>query len=323
MLGTPVRVLIDRPLGSLHPVYHFAYELNYGYVPEFLGGDNQAQDAYVIGPSEAVASFNGIVIAIVVRRDDNECKWVVAEQSLPLQSIRAQVHFQEQYFESIIYDQRGIMRIAIDGPAGSGKSTVSKQLARELGYDYIDTGAMYRALTFFFLEQGVVAEQDTAPYLKDMDMDIIPGGISLNGRHLTHELRTEQIDEHVSYYSSLKSLRDWCVNMQQNLGRRRNVVMDGRDIGTVVFPDAELKFFLVADPQERARRRALERGEMDHYDEILLDLIRRDRLDSSRTHSPLRQAEDAIAIDTTDLSIDQVVARMKDYWYESTASPDL
>lgn len=212
------------------------------------------------------------------------------------------------------------MKIAIDGPAGSGKSTVAKRLAHELGYQYIDTGAMYRALTAYFLDKAITEESDMATHLSDMQLAIIPGGINLNGRELTHQLRTERIDEHVSYYSSLKSLRDWAVARQREIGRRMDVVMDGRDIGTVVYPDAELKFYLEADPKERAKRRALERGEMDHLPEILLDILRRDQLDSSRTHSPLKQAEGAIVIDTTDLSIEQVVEVMKGHWHE-TVSP--
>ena len=209
------------------------------------------------------------------------------------------------------------MKIAIDGPAGSGKSTVAKRLAQKLGYQYIDTGAMYRALTKYFLDEEVSAENEMATHLPTMRMDLIPDGIRLNGVDLTHELRTERIDEHVSYYSGLKSLREWAVATQRRFGEEINVVMDGRDIGTVVFPKAELKFFLVADPKIRATRRAMERGEMDHYSEILLDLIRRDQLDSTREHSPLRQAEDAIVIDTSNLTIDQVVAVMKDYWNET------
>lgn len=215
------------------------------------------------------------------------------------------------------------MKIAIDGPAGSGKSTVAKRLARELGYQYIDTGAMYRALTEFFLDLNITSEAEMIPHLSDMQMDIIPGGIRLNGSDLTHQLRTERIDEHVSYYSSLKSLRDWAVTRQREIGRQMDVVMDGRDIGTVVYPDAELKFYLEADPKERAKRRALERGEMDHLPEILLDIIRRDQLDSTRTHSPLKQAEDAIVIDTTELSIEQVVEQLKKHWHEATAKTSL
>lgn len=212
------------------------------------------------------------------------------------------------------------MKITIDGPAGSGKSTVAKRLARELGYQYIDTGAMYRALTYFFLNKEITQEADMVAWLDEMQLDIIPGGITLNGVELTRQLRSERIDEHVSYYSSLKLLRDWAVERQRAIGRSRDVVMDGRDIGTVVYPDAELKFYLEADPKERAKRRALERGEMDHLAEILLDIQRRDQLDSTRLHSPLRQADDAIVIDTTELSIEQVVALMKEYWHE-TVSP--
>lgn len=209
------------------------------------------------------------------------------------------------------------MKIAIDGPAGSGKSTVAKRLAQELGYVYIDSGAMYRALTDYFLNKEVTKESDMQADLKMMQMDLISGGILLNGQRLTSELRTERIDEHVSYYSGLKSLREWAVNRQRQLGEEQNVIMDGRDIGTVVFPTAELKFFIQADPKVRAKRRALERDEMDNYQEILLDLIRRDQLDSTREHSPLKQADDAIVIDTTSLTIDEVVAVMKEYWLEA------
>lgn len=219
--------------------------------------------------------------------------------------------------------ERGTMKIAIDGPAGSGKSTVAKRLAQEIGYQYIDTGAMYRALTDYFLDKGMSDETAMADDLKNLQMDIIPGGIRLNDIDLTSELRTERIDEHVSYYSGLKSFREWAVDRQRELGERINVVMDGRDIGTVVFPTAELKFFLQADPKVRAKRRALERNEMHNYSEILLDLIRRDQLDSTREHSPLKKADDAIIIDTTNLTIDQVVAVMKDYWNEVVSSPSI
>ncbi|NMB04573.1 MAG: (d)CMP kinase [Tissierellia bacterium] len=211
------------------------------------------------------------------------------------------------------------MKIAIDGPAGSGKSTVAKRLARELGYQYIDTGAMYRALTAYFLDRDITNETDIEPLLVTLNMDIIPGGIRINDTDLTFQLRTERIDEHVSYYSSLKSIRDWAVKRQREIASQMDVVMDGRDIGTVVYPDAELKFYLKADPNERAKRRALERNEIDNYAEILLDILRRDQLDSNRTHSPLSQADDAIVVDTTKLTIEQVVRFMKDHWDEKTA----
>ena len=211
------------------------------------------------------------------------------------------------------------MKIAIDGPAGSGKSTVAKRLARELGYQYIDTGAMYRALTAYFLDRDITNETDIEPLLVTLNMDIIPGGIRINDTDLTFQLRTERIDEHVSYYSSLKSIRDWAVKRQREIASQMDVVMDGRDIGTVVYPDAELKFYLKADPNERAKRRALERNEIDNYAEILLDILRRDQLDSNRTHSPLSQADDAIVVDTTKLTIEQVVRFMKDHWEEKTA----
>lgn len=211
------------------------------------------------------------------------------------------------------------MKIAIDGPAGSGKSTVAKRLARELGYQYIDTGAMYRALTAYFLDRDITNETDIEPLLVTLNMDIIPGGIRINDTDLTFQLRTERIDEHVSYYSSLKSIREWAVKRQREIASQMDVVMDGRDIGTVVYPDAELKFYLKADPNERAKRRALERNEIDNYAEILLDILRRDQLDSNRTHSPLSQADDAIVVDTTKLTIEQVVRFMKDHWDEKTA----
>lgn len=215
------------------------------------------------------------------------------------------------------------MKIAIDGPAGSGKSTVAKGLAQALGYQYIDTGAMYRALTYYFLERGLREEHDLAPLLEDLSLELIPDGIRIGGLDLTEELRSEQIDAEVSYYSSLKSLREWAVEKQRIIGQAHDVIMDGRDIGTVVYPDAELKFYLEADAYERAKRRALQRGELDQIDAIYQDILRRDQYDSGREHSPLRAADDAIIIDTTKLSIDQVIAEMKRYWHEARTADHL
>lgn len=205
------------------------------------------------------------------------------------------------------------MIIAIDGPAGSGKSTIAKELAQKLGFIYIDTGAMFRAVTFYALEHGLGTEEELMPSLSTMQLKSIDGGVELNGRVLKDELRTQDIDAHVSYFSTMGSVREWLKSVQQEEGRTQNVVMDGRDIGTAIFPDAEVKIFLTASPEERARRRYNQRpGDMS-YDEILEDIRRRDQIDSTREIAPLCMAEDAYLLDSSNLCIDEVITNIERY----------
>lgn len=209
--------------------------------------------------------------------------------------------------------------IAIDGPAASGKSTISRLLADRLHYLYLDTGCMYRAVTLAVLDQGINIDDETAVtrLARQLHMDIKAETgegdgrhytVLLNGRDVTWEIRSPAVDAHVSQVSSYLGVRQEMVNQQRRFGQRGSVVMVGRDIGTVVMPDAPLKLYITASAEERARRRWQDRQDQGHradYDVILADVKRRDAVDSNREHSPLRPAQDALIIDTTGKSIDE------------------
>lgn len=209
------------------------------------------------------------------------------------------------------------MIIAVDGPAGAGKSTVARMIAQKLGFLYIDTGAMYRALTLKAIEQGIKAD-DTAK-LKEMTsksaIDLVnnPDGslkIYLDGRDVTLAIRQPRITRLVSDIAKIKEVREVMLVLQRKLGRSKDSVLDGRDIGTVVFPDAGRKFYIDAQFRERVRRRHKElegMGQEISEEEVSLDLANRDAIDSTRAFAPLKKADDAIYIDTTGMSIAQVV----------------
>ena len=204
--------------------------------------------------------------------------------------------------------------IAIDGLSSCGKSTLAKDLAKSLHYAYLDTGAMYRAVTLYFLEQKVDYNdpEQVAAALQQIEIHFerIEGQnrTFLNGRDVEHDIREMRVSEHVSPVSAISSVRRAMVKQQQSMGTRRAIVADGRDIGTVVFQDAELKIFLVADSDVRTSRRHLElaaKGIDAEWNEIQNNLLERDRIDSSRADSPLRKAEGAVVIDNTLLSQEQ------------------
>ncbi|WP_420631955.1 (d)CMP kinase [Candidatus Leptofilum sp.] len=205
--------------------------------------------------------------------------------------------------------------IAIDGPAASGKSTVGRLLAEQLNYLYLDTGCMYRAVTWATLQQEFDVEDETAviQLAQEIEIEIFPvRDGEADGRHytvlvagqdITWQLRTPAVDANVSQVSSYLGVRQEMVKRQRAFGERGAVVMVGRDIGTVVMPDAPLKLYITASAEERARRRTRDRQAQGHtasYDDILADVLRRDQIDSNREHSPLRPAADAILIDSTD-----------------------
>jgi cytidylate kinase len=202
--------------------------------------------------------------------------------------------------------------IAIDGPAGSGKSTVAKALARQLGLDYLDTGAMYRAVAFAALSRGVDPEDAdrVADIARDAVIEVDERGVRVDGVDATVEIRGPEVTRSVGVVAANPAVRAELREQQRDWARRRNGgVMEGRDIGTVVFPDAVLKVYLTAAPEIRASRRAQEVRDLD-YHTVAADIARRDALDQTRTDSPLTEAPDAILIDTSDLSIDEVVARL-------------
>jgi cytidylate kinase len=215
--------------------------------------------------------------------------------------------------ENFLTDTHIPQAIAIDGPAASGKTTVGKMLAVRLGYLFLDTGFMYRAVTLAALENDVAVNEESAVYnlLLTLDIDVEAADLEadgrlytalLNGQDVTWNIRTAEVDKNVSQVSKYQSVRGNLVQRQRAIAERGNVVMVGRDIGTVVLPDAPLKLYIIASPAERARRRWQEkkdRGQEPDYDQILADIIRRDDIDSSRRHSPMRPADDAIVMDTT------------------------
>lgn len=213
--------------------------------------------------------------------------------------------------------------IAIDGPAGSGKSTIGKRLADVLGYVFFDTGVMYRAVTLLALEQCLAMEDEPAITLlaQETEIDIRQPSVTdgrncdvlANGQDITWRIRQPQVDANVSVVSAYAGVRQALTQQQRRIGMRGNVIMVGRDIGTVVLPQADLKIYLDASVEERARRRYLEftqRGESIEMDVILNGLRRRDEIDSSRQVAPLRPAEDAIILDSDRLNADQVLAQV-------------
>ena len=205
--------------------------------------------------------------------------------------------------------------IAIDGPAGAGKSTIAKKIAKKMNFIYVDTGAMYRAMALYLLKREidpadtkVCGEADIS--IEDRDGEQV---VLLNGENVNACLRTEEVGSMASYSSAVPAVREKLVELQQRLAAKADVVMDGRDIGTVVLPDADVKVYLTASSAARAKRRyleLLEKGEKAELPQIEQDIIDRDYRDMHREHSPLRQAEDAVLVDSSDMTIDEVVERI-------------
>ncbi len=207
--------------------------------------------------------------------------------------------------------------VTIDGPAGSGKSTVARRVARELRLPFLDTGAMYRAVTFHFMERAVDPgeTEKIESLIKSIDLLIGEEGIFLFGKDVSREIRLPEVSQRVSLYASLSPVRTHLVELQRKQAREPGLVTEGRDMGTVVFPEASFKFFLIATPEERARRRFLELQEKEpsseeSYEKVLRNIVQRDSLDVNRKESPLRKASDALEVDTTGMSIDEVVERL-------------
>ena len=204
------------------------------------------------------------------------------------------------------------IQIAIDGPAASGKSTVATIVAQQLGFTHIDTGSMYRAITLEAFNRGIdINNEANFDFVKDLEFEFIDDRLHMNKVDVSKEIRTHKISNNVSLVSSYISIRRECVKFQRRIAEREDTVMDGRDIGTVVLPDADFKFFLVASIEKRAKRRFadnLKRGIKSDIKIIEEKIAERDHFDSNRKHSPLKPADDAFIIDTSDLTIEQVVA---------------
>lgn len=209
--------------------------------------------------------------------------------------------------------------IAIDGPAGAGKSTIAKKVARELGYIYVDTGALYRGMAVYFLENGVSANETEKIGQMCREAVVTLGyedgvqQVYLNGENITAKLRKEEVGKMASVSSAVKEVRMQLLELQRDLAKKENVVMDGRDIGTNVLPQAETKIYLTASVDTRAKRRFLElqeKGVPCVLEEIAKDIEDRDYRDMNRDVAPLKQAEDAVYIDSSEMSIDEVVAEI-------------
>ena len=221
----------------------------------------------------------------------------------------------------------GKITIAIDGYSSTGKSTIAKRLAASLNYIYVDTGAMYRAVTLFALQEGIIDkdghldEAALVDKLSEIHLQFVPNEetgrseMYLNDNNVEQEIRTLHVSGFVSKVAAIKEVREKLVKMQQAMGKDKGIVMDGRDIGTVVFPEAELKLFMTASPETRATRRykeLLEKGEAVTYEEVLRNVEERDRIDSTRTVSPLTKAKDAIEFDNSDMGLEEQFERIHD-----------
>lgn len=210
-----------------------------------------------------------------------------------------------------------MLKIAIDGPAGAGKSTAAKLLAKELGINYMDTGAMYRAAAYYMLKRGIdpTDRHAVSDAIKDMNMEIVYDNavqhVLINGSDVTPHLRTNEISSAASAIAAVPKLREELTRIQRETAEKFDIVMDGRDIGTCVLPNADVKVFITATSRERARRRLKELGE-GSLDEIEAQILQRDKNDSSRETAPLKKAEDAKLIDTTQMSIEQVLNELID-----------
>lgn len=198
--------------------------------------------------------------------------------------------------------------IALDGPSGSGKSTIANILAKKLKISYLNTGSMYRAVTLFFLENNKKkSDKIDIDLLRKINIDIKGDKVFLNEKDVSEKIRNKEVTENVSWVSSIFLVRKYLVDMQRKISQNKSIILDGRDIGTVVFPNAKYKFFLVASSEVRAKRR-YEQNEIDKsLEEIQKDIEKRDYLDSHREISPLKKAEDAIEIDSSNLTIDETI----------------
>ena len=204
-----------------------------------------------------------------------------------------------------------VFRVAIDGPSGAGKSTIAKLVAKKLDIDYIDTGAMYRAVGYKMKREGIPFKEcdELKAMLDATDIDFVSGDIILDGEIVNTLIRTSEVSQLASKCSALPMVREKLVEIQRNMGTRKSVIMDGRDIGTNVLKDAEYKFFLTASAEERAERRhkeLIEKGEEITFEEVLRDIQARDHNDMTRALNPLKKADDALEVDSTGLDIEQV-----------------
>ena len=211
--------------------------------------------------------------------------------------------------------------IAIDGPAGAGKSTIAKRLAKELGYYYVDTGAIYRTVAYFMDLLGIAPKDvdGVSRYIDELTVEIEydEDGLQhmiMNGMDVTADIRTPDISQKASLISAHAVVRDMLLDMQRDVAKKHNVIMDGRDIGTVVLPRANVKIFLTATPEVRAQRRHLElqaKGSKDSFEKVLAEIKQRDHQDSTREIAPLKQAKDAVLVDTSELDIEGAVAAIR------------
>lgn len=206
--------------------------------------------------------------------------------------------------------------ISIDGPSGAGKSTIARALAEKIGFEYLDTGAMYRAVTFAVLDKRIDLKDNDAlqNFLESLSLDVIDNHVIMNGVNLDRELRSKEVTDVVSKVSSLPMVREKLVSLQREIASNKSIILDGRDIGSVVLPHADVKFFLTATPEERAKRRfeQLKGSEEQSFEEILSSIKKRDQYDSTRKESPLVKTKDMIEVDSTDRSIHEVLTFMMD-----------